>query len=242
MSDEITPKATSRQRERINGFLAYLQTEKNASAHTVLAYKKDLYKFADFLGEENFKAVDHRKIRAFLASLHEHGLQKSSMARTLAGLRSFYRWMGKMGMVEQNPAALVSGPKLPKRLPRVPTAEEINGLLESDIGERAAFPERDRVIFELLYGCGIRNSELVGVALSDIEWTNDAIRVLGKGRKVRLVPLGDAAAEAIRLYQPLRDAVLQKAKQGNSKRIKPGRFKPQNDKLLINLRGGPLTT
>jgi len=231
----VSGSANSSVANPIAAFLTYLQSEKNASGHTVLAYKKDLHKFADFLGEKtDLAAVDHQTVRSFMASLHESGLQKSSMARTLASLRSFYRWMGKTGAVKQNPAALVAGPKLPKRLPRVPTAEEMNGLLEADIGERAAFPERDRVIFELLYGCGIRNSELVGIGLQDIEWTNDAIRVLGKGKKVRLVPLGDAAAEAIRAYLPLRDAILHKSKPESSKLAK--------EKLLINLRGGPLTT
>jgi integrase/recombinase XerC len=131
--------------------------------------------------------------------------------------------------VGHNPAALVSTPKLPKKLPRVPTMEQVNGLLDSKLPENAAFPARDRVIFELLYGCGLRNSELVGIKLEDIGWSNEVIRVRGKGKKERLAPLGDAVAGAIRDYFPERQRVLD-----SRKRNTPA--------LLINLRGGALTT
>ncbi len=87
------------------------------------------------------------------------------MARALAAVRSLYRWLAQEGVVEQNPAALVSTPKLPKKLPRVPTIEEMNGVLDGKMPEVAAFPERDRLMLELLYGCGIRNSELIGINL-----------------------------------------------------------------------------
>src|ERR1019366_2197916 len=119
----------------------------------------------------------------------------------LAAIRSWFRWLAKEHRIAQNPAVLVSTPKLPQHLPRVPSMEEVNGLLDSmedkdgvaTKDEAAAWRERDRRIFELLYGCGIRNSELVGINLSDIQWKNDAILVRGKGRKQRYVPLGDEA-------------------------------------------------
>ena len=125
--------------------------------------------------------------------------------------------MAKEHRIAQNPAALVSTPKLPQHLPRVPSMEEVNGLLdamETGAGakdEAAAWPERDRMIFEMLYGCGIRNSELVGINMADIQWKNDAILVRGKGRKQRYVPLGDEAAMAMRAYLPLRESRLREA-------------------------------
>jgi integrase/recombinase XerC len=130
--------------------------------------------------------------------------------------------MAKEHRITQNPAVLVSTPKLPQHLPRVPSMEEVNGLMNSmdgsqDTAEReqvAAWPERDRVIFELLYGCGIRNSELVGIDMPDIQWKNDAILVKGKGRKQRYVPLGDEAAIALRAYLPLREGKLLAAGRG----------------------------
>lgn len=215
---------------RVNEFLRYLNSQRNASKHTILAYQKDLLQFCDYAGKSlDWRRVDHQKIRGFLSELMANGLSKPSVARALASLRSFYKWMGREGLVEQNPAALVSTPKLPKKLPRVPTMEEVNGLLDSKLPENAAFPARDRVIFELLYGCGLRNSELVGILLDDIGWSNEVIRVRGKGKKERLVPLGDAAAAAIREYLPERQKTLAARRRSSSN-------------LLINLRGGSLTT
>ena len=205
-------------------FLAMLQNERNASTHTVRAYRREVLNFAEYLRETlglqaKITAVDHLHIRAYLGLLYERGLTKASAARALAAIRSWFRWLAKEHKLAQNPAVLVSTPKLPKHLPRVPSMEEVNGLLNSmetsegaaTKNDAAAWPERDRMIFELLYGCGIRNSELVGINLADIQWKNDAILVRGKGRKQRYVPLGDEAAVAIRAYLPLRDAKLRSA-------------------------------
>jgi integrase/recombinase XerC len=188
------------------------------------AYRREVLSFAAYLGETlginaNIAAVDHLHIRAYLGQLYDRGLTKASAARALAAIRSWFRWLAKEHKVAQNPAVLVSSPKLPKHLPRVPSMEEVNGLLNSmETGEgvatrndAAAWPERDRMIFELLYGCGIRNSELVGIDLPDIQWKNDAILVKGKGRKQRYVPLGDEAALAMRAYLPQREAKLRAA-------------------------------
>jgi len=165
-------------------FLAALKTQRNASEHTVKAYENDLRKFVLYAGRGlDWRRVDHLTIRGFLSDVLENGLSKASTARALASLRSFFRWMGREGLIRQNPATLVSTPKLPKKLPRVPTIEEVNGLLDTNLPENAAFPARDRVIFELLYGCGLRNSELVGIKLDDIGWSNEAIRVRGKGKR-----------------------------------------------------------
>lgn len=205
-------------------FLAMLQNERNASEHTVRAYRREVLNFAAFLGEAlgpgaKIAGVDHLHIRAYLGQLYERGLTKASAARALAAIRSWFRWLAKDHKIAQNPAVLVSTPKLPQHLPRVPSMEEVNGLLnsmESAPGatikdEAAAWPERDRVIFELLYGCGIRNSELVGIDMPDIQWKNDAILVKGKGRKQRYVPLGDEAAIAMRAFLPLRESRLRAA-------------------------------
>jgi integrase/recombinase XerC len=204
-------------------FLADLENERNASPHTLRAYRREVGNFVAYLGETLGEdaavgEVEHLHIRAYLGSLYERGLTKASAARALAAIRSWFKWLAKEHRLAQNPAVLVSTPKLPKHLPRVPSMEEVNGLLNSmETGsanandEAAAWPERDRMIFELLYGCGIRNSELVGIDMPDIQWKNEAILVRGKGRKQRYVPLGDEAALAMRAYLPLRETRLRAA-------------------------------
>jgi integrase/recombinase XerC len=202
-------------------FLDMLQNERNASVHTVRAYRREVSNFVAYLRETlgpqaPIAAVEHLHIRAYLGLLFERNLTKASAARALAAIRSWFRWLAKEHKISQNPALLVRTPKLPQHLPRVPSMEEVNGLLNSmetsegvaTKNEAAAWPERDRMIFELLYGCGIRNSELVGIDMPDIQWKNDAILVKGKGRKQRYVPLGDEAAIAMRAYLPLREARL----------------------------------
>jgi len=218
------------------GFLAMLSNERGASAHTVRAYAREVRSFADYLGETlgdgaSVKQVEHLHIRGYMGVLYERGLTKASVARALAAVRSWFKWLAKEGKVAQNPALLVSTPKLPKHLPRVPSMEEVNRVLNSLEGngsgdgsgegsaakekqDAVAWPERDRVIFELLYGCGIRNSELVGLDMGSVKWRDDAVLVRGKGRKERLVPLGDEAAVALKAYLPLREAKLFAAGKG----------------------------
>ena len=209
-------------------FLAMLANERGASRHTVRAYAREVRSFAAYLGETmgngaHVGKVEHLHIRAYMGVLYERGLTKASAARALAAVRSWFKWLAKEGKVTQNPALLVSTPKLPKHLPRVPSVEEVNrvlnsleggGVVRKDEVDAAAWPERDRVIFELLYGCGIRNSELVGINMPDIQWKNDAILVKGKGKKERYVPLGDEAAVALRAFLPLREAKLLAAGRG----------------------------
>jgi integrase/recombinase XerC len=240
----MTAKTTEPKSEaarRVDEFLAMLAHQRNASPHTVRAYERELHNFADYLGKHYgaklaLKKIEHQQIRAYLGELYGQGLSKASVARALAAIRSWFKWLARQGFVEQSPAALVATPKLPKHLPRVPTIEEMNRVVECADDEGAAWPERDRVIFELLYGCGIRNAELVGIDLADIHWANEAILVRGKGRKERYVPLGDAAAQALRAYLPLREARLTQANHGAGK---------HSAALLLNarLRGdGRLTT
>jgi integrase/recombinase XerC len=167
------------------------------SPHTIKAYTGDLDVFAAYIGARDWKAIDHIAIRGFLSHLYDKGLSKTSVARALAAVRSLYRWLAQEGVVEQNPAKLVSTPRLPKKLPRVPTIEEMNFVLDGKMPEVASFPERDRLMFELLYGCGIRNSELVGINLDDISMSNEAILIRGKGKKERYVPFGGSARGAL---------------------------------------------
>ncbi len=216
-------------------FLAALRDERGASEHTLRAYRREVRNFLEFLakhspGTADIGDVSHTQIRAYLGLLFERGLDKPSVARALAAVRSWFKWMAKEGLVQSNPASLVSTPKLAQHLPRVPSVEEMNRVLDSlsatrtargvareggnEAAESTVWPGRDRVIFELLYGCGIRNAELVGLDLSSVLWGDDAIRVFGKGSKERIVPLGDAAAEAIRAYLPERAERLQEAGKG----------------------------
>ncbi len=151
------------------------------------------------------------------------------MARSLAAVRSLYRWLAREGVVEQNPAKLVATPRLPKKLPRVPTIEEMNSVLDGQMPEVAAFPERDLLMLELLYGCGIRNSELTGINLDDIRLSAEAILIRGKGKKERYVPFGGSAKSALAAYLPARLATLAETRKSTTA-------------LLINQRGGRLTT
>jgi integrase/recombinase XerC len=212
----------------IQGFLRSLR-ERNVSVHTIKAYSGDLKVFAAYVGSRKFGEIDHVTIRGFLSSLYEKGLGKTSVVRSLAAVRSLYRWLAQEGIVEQNPAALVSTPKLPKKLPRVPTVEEMNSVLDGNMPEIASFPERDRIMLELLYGCGIRNSELVGINIDDIRMSAEAILIRGKGKKERYVPFGDAVKSALAKYLPARQFVLSE-------------FRKSAPALLINQRGGRLTT
>lgn len=205
--------------------------QRNASAHTIKAYAGDLDAFAAYIGPRDWKKIDHIAIRGFLSHLYEKGLSKTSVARSLAAVRSLYRWLAQEGVVEQNPAKLVSTPKLPKKLPRVPTIEEMNSVLDGEMPEVAAFPERDQLLLELLYGCGMRNSELIGIDLDHIRPTAEAILVRGKGKKERYVPFGGTAATALAVYLPARQKLLAGTAQNRDNRA-----------LLINRRGGRLST
>ena len=220
-----------------DGFLRMLEAERGASEHTLRAYSREVRSFGEYLTAEvssgRISDVEHLHIRSYLAVLYDRGLGKASAARALASIRSWFKWLAKEGKVAQNPALLVSTPKRPLHLPRVPSAEEVNRMLTSLEGkangdeEMGAWPERDRVIFELLYGCGIRNSELVGLDMRSIRWADEAILVRGKRKKERLVPLGDEAAIAMRAYLPGRADKLHLAGKGRLVADGP---------LLLNLR------
>jgi integrase/recombinase XerC len=223
-------------------FLRHLR-ERNASAHTIKAYTGDLDNFAAYIGSRAWKTIDHIAIRGFLSHLYDKGLSKTSVARALAAVRSLYRWLAQEGVVEQNPAKLVSTPRLPQKLPRVPTIEEMNFVLDGEMPEVASFPERDRLMFELLYGCGIRNSELVGINLDDVSLSNEAILIRGKGKKERYVPFGGSALAALAVYLPWRQQLLATLRNTSKRTISAKNMAAKDTPaLLVNQRGGRLTT
>jgi integrase/recombinase XerC len=219
----------------VDEYLRVLRNERGSSEHTLRAYQRELIGFATYMGQrhpatEMVDAIEHVQIRAYLGMLLERGLSKASTARALAAIRSWFKWLARAGHVQQNVASLVATPRLPKHLPRVPSIEQMNRVVDSVEEDAASWPSRDRAILELLYGCGIRNAELVGLNLNDIHWANEAILVRGKGQKQRYVPLGDAAAEALRAYLDERKARLA-AKFGAKVPATPALF------LSLQLRG-----
>src|ERR1700686_2161188 len=222
------PTARTTVEKAVADFLHHLG-ERNACPHTIKAYSGDLANFAACACSRDWKSIDHIAMRGFLSQLYEKGLGKTAVARWLAAVRSLYRWLAREGVVEQNPAKLVATPKLPKKLPRVPTIEEMNSVLDGQMPEVAAFPERGRLMLELLYGCGIRNSELTGINVDDIRLSAEAILIRGKGKKERYVPFGGSVKGALAIYLPERQKVLEESQKNAAA-------------LLINHRGGRLTT
>jgi integrase/recombinase XerC len=214
----------------VDEYVRVLTNERGSSEHTLRAYRRELIEFASYMAErqaavETVDGIEHLHIRAYLGTLLERGLSKASTARALAAIRSWFKWLARTRRVEQNVASLVATPRLPKHLPRVPSIEQMNRVVDSVGDDAASWPARDKAILELLYGCGIRNAELTGLNLNDIHWANEAILVRGKGHKQRLVPLGDAAAQALRAYLAERAARLT-AKSGANGKSRP------NDKRL----------
>ena len=215
----------------IGRFIDYLRYERNASPETLENYGSDLEQFRVFLtppGEKTLPLgeVTHRVIREFIAWLYDRRLQKTSVARKLAALRSFFKFCVRERIVKQNSARLVSTPKLPKRVPAILTAEEmsnfLDGLSKDAAGSKRArrsgeprterdiklIPKRDRAILELLYASGLRVSELVGLDVGAIDKNGQMLRVLGKGRKERVVPYGAKAQTALEAYWPVRAEIL----------------------------------
>ena len=202
--------------EPVERYLAALAHERSASPHTLRAYARELHGFASFasvvMEVETPAQITHPLVSEHMHSLYERGLSRPSVARALAAVRSWCRWLAREGVLASNPASLVNTPRLPKRLPRVPTAEELINAMDLTAAQAAsAWPERDALILELLYGCGIRNAELCGLDLNAIDASAEMLRVRGKGRKERYVPFGVSVALALLRYLPTRAEVLAKA-------------------------------
>jgi integrase/recombinase XerC len=254
-------------KQAIGKYLQYLQSVRNSSPHTILNYGKDLAQFVAYLsppGEQPpaLPKITHLIIREFVGHLHEQGLEKSSIARKLAALRSFFKYCVREGLIKENPARLVPTPKLPKRVPSVLSAEEMNiflnelagmgpaagGSLPAKQGKAKAAQgkkaggeglllRRDRALLELLYAAGLRVSELTGLNLEDMEQNEKMLRVRGKGNKERIVPYGSKAQEALEKYWPLREELLLQASGSGGAR----RAAPRTNAIFLNYAGRRLT-
>lgn len=182
-----------------DSFLNYLEGERNYSPHTVLNYQIDLDEFTAFIGEKSVDQIIYADLRRYLATLKSRGLKPRSMARKLSSLRSFFKYLQRHKVITQNPATLLVTPKLDKPLPHFLTEEQAIRLIEAPKDDKLAHL-RDRAIFETLYSTGMRVSELVGLNIDDVDAIGQIVRVMGKGRKERLIPIGQTALSSIEQY------------------------------------------
>jgi integrase/recombinase XerC len=255
--------------EAIRKYLEYLRSVRNSSPHTILNYGNDLQQFVVYLsppGEDvpALNKVTHQIIREFVGHMHSQGLQKSSIARKLASLRSFFKYCVREGHLKENPARLVPTPKLPKRIPSVLSAEEMNGFLNqlaeplasggavsgasrklaadtrpakrSTSDEEGLLLKRDRALLELLYAAGLRVSELTGLNLANMDRKEKMLRVRGKGNKERIVPYGGKAQQALEAYWPVREQLLLQRGPGR-RRNGPA----HSEAIFLNYAGRRLT-
>jgi integrase/recombinase XerC len=240
----------------IEDYLRYLRAERDASVYTLRNYRVDLDQFLAFLRERQPSgvapdptAIDHVAIRGFLARLAAAGLSRASVSRKLAALRSFFRFLSRQGRVAANPAALVQAPRVPVRTARHLSVDEAFQLLaapsavadgygRSPEGAKAVLLARDRAILELFYASGLRIGELTGLNLRDLDFADGLVRVLGKGRKERIVPVGREARRALEAYLAIRGGLRGGAGASASG---PGSAEAA-DALFLNHRGGRITT
>lgn len=204
----------------LDAFMRYLEFEKNCSAHTLLNYRLDIEEFLLFLGDSDLATVDYLTLRRFLASLRDKQLKARTIARKLSSLRAIFRYMQREGLVSKNPARLLMTPKLDHVLPHFLTENEAVALLESP-ADQTSSSLRDRAIFEMMYSSGMRVGELVGMNVADVDLIGNIIKVRGKGRKERMLPLGEPAVAALREYLAAR--------------------KFSSQAVFLNNRGGRLT-
>ncbi|GAB7140507.1 tyrosine recombinase XerC [Deferribacterales bacterium RsTz2092] len=190
--------------EAIDNFLVFQTIEKNSSKLTIKAYSKDLIELADYATMTSppvseIEQFDYFLLRAFVATLYDRGLAKSSIERKVASTRSFFKYLQKKMLIEDNPSRMLKFPKKEKKLPSVFPVDDIEQLLDSpDDNDTAA--HRDRLILELLYGTGVRVSELVGLNVSDVDIGGARLRVRGKGKKERIIPIADLHITLLRKY------------------------------------------
>ena len=216
-------------------YLRELEGE-GSSPHTVRNYRIDLFQFLDFLHQvypeapeaASLDRVDPLTVRAFMASLRRRGLTPGTVARRVASLRSFFQFCCRRGWLSWNPAALVTTPKLPKPLPPHLTVDQAFQLLDTPQGDDP-LALRDRAILELFYASGIRLGELTGLTVDDLDLEQRLVKVMGKGNKERIVPIGRPAAEALAAYLAARDT------------LRRGKFGAYRGPLFLNYRGGCLT-
>jgi integrase/recombinase XerC len=222
-------------------FLEHLRYERNVSAHTLRNYQIDLEQFFNYLASPKTKGgnrklpevveIDHLTIREWLASLHSEQKKKSSIARKLAALRTFFQFLVREGLLELNPAKLVSTPRQEKRLPKHLSVEEAVRFIETPDPE-TDLGKRDRAMLEFMYATGVRVAELTTLNLSDIDFRNQLVRVTGKRRKQRIVPFGDPAGVALQTYLNVRDKFLFNAPVS----------KRDEEAIFLNYQGTRITT
>ncbi|HWP37807.1 MAG TPA: tyrosine recombinase XerC [Gemmatimonadales bacterium] len=211
------------------GFLRYLEKERNDSAHTIKAYARDLAQFQAFADEYfggteewQWAAVDRLALRSFMGALQRRGISKRSAARALSALRTFYRYLGDRHGVALNPARATRLPRLERRLPPVLDRAQVDELF-SRVEALAAAGDftaaRDHAMLETLYGSGLRLAELAGLNVSDVDIVSGQLRVRGKGRKERIVPLGDHAERALRRYYVAREKLLERVRSGEASAV-----------------------
>jgi integrase/recombinase XerD len=215
----------------IKGFKAYLQLERSLASNTVKGYLRDVEKLAQFFSEplpaKGPSQLGLKDLQAFLTALHDLGLQASSQARILSGIKAFYRYMQLEGHLPESPAEFLEMPRMPRKLPEVLHVEEIAAMLQAiDLSK----PEghRNRAMLDTLYSCGLRVSELIGLKLSGLYFDVGFIKVIGKGDKERLVPIGQSAQKAILLYL-----------EGSRRQLSIA--KGAEDVLFLSRNGKPLT-
>jgi integrase/recombinase XerC len=203
----------------IDDFLKHLKYERNLSEHTLRNYESDMAQFYDFIAPPNqegerrdvdIRAIDNLTIREYMASLYEKKKKKSSIHRKVACLRTFFRFLCREGILETNPAVLVSSPRVDRKLPNHLSIEQMIKFIETPETD-SVLGKRDRAILELLYASGVRVSELVNLNLTDIDFNNQTLRVKGKGRKERMVPFGNHAKAALEAYLSVRGELLVEA-------------------------------
>lgn len=213
-SGEGSPRSAP---DAVHQFLEHLAKERDVSPNTVLAYRRDLAEYTAFLGQHygtaewSWEGVDRLAMRGFMGYMARKGLGKRSVARTLSAVRSFYRWMHRNEMVESNPARAVGAPKLPKHLPGYLDRAQIELLFqmaEARAMEGEFTGVRNLAVLELFYSTGMRLSELAGLNRSDVDLVSQQVKVRGKGRKERILPVGDHAVLAMRNYEAKRDELL----------------------------------
>ncbi len=232
--------ATPGSRPEAREFHRYLEDERNDSPNTVQAYTRDLAGFQDFCdtyyggpARWDWSTVDRLAVRSFMSELRRRGLAKRSVARAVSALRTFYHFLGIRYGVDNDPVRAVRLPKLERRLPAVLDRSEIDWLFEylEWLARRDGFREtRNLAMVELFYAAGMRLSELVGLNVSDVDLVSDQVKVRGKGRKERILPLGSHAGRALRRYYPQREVVLER--RGASTDAKRALFLSQRGRRL----------
>ncbi len=238
-------------KELLRDFLAFLRLNRNASAHTVRAYDSDLSQFLVYLSTHYSRPrpdiqpadITRPAIRGFLAELFRVGDSRATAARKLAAVRTFLRYLRREGLIDDDPGLLVATPKREQKVPRHLDIDEITKLLETP-DTSTPLGRRDRAILELFYASGLRLSELVGLDLEDLNLGSRMVRVMGKGRKERIVPFNRSAAEAVRAWLPDREALARSASQATTPPVR-GRAAPRRhaaaEPLFLNYRGTRLS-